>query len=61
LRSMPTDGGVEANSERVAQVLNGGDVTVFKSVGVGAQDVAISIAAVERAIERQIGTRITYF
>jgi ornithine cyclodeaminase/alanine dehydrogenase-like protein (mu-crystallin family) len=61
LRSMPARGVVEADSERVAQILSGGDVTVFKSVGVGAQDVAISIAAVEKAIEHQIGTRASYF
>jgi ornithine cyclodeaminase len=61
LRSMPAGGGVEADFERVAQLLNGRDVTVFKSVGVGAQDVAISIATVERAYENQIGTRISQF
>lgn len=61
LRSMPAGKGVEADSEKVAEVLNGRDVTMFKSVGVGAQDVAISIAAVVRAIERQIGTRVSYF
>jgi ornithine cyclodeaminase/alanine dehydrogenase-like protein (mu-crystallin family) len=61
LRSMPARGVVEADSERVAQILSGRDVTVFKSVGVGAQDVAISIAAVEKAIEHQIGTRVSYF
>jgi ornithine cyclodeaminase/alanine dehydrogenase-like protein (mu-crystallin family) len=61
LRSRPAGGGVEADSEKVAEVLNGRDVTVFKSVGVGAQDVAISIATVERAMEKQIGTRIYQF
>lgn len=61
LRSTPAGGGVERDSERVARVLSGRDVTVFKSVGVGAQDVAISIAAVERAVERRIGTRISNF
>jgi ornithine cyclodeaminase len=61
LRSSPAGGGVEADSDRIGQVLGGRDVTVFKSVGVGAQDVAISIAAVERAREHRIGTRISYF
>jgi ornithine cyclodeaminase/alanine dehydrogenase-like protein (mu-crystallin family) len=46
------------NAARVAEVLSGGDVTMFKSVGVGAQDVAIAIAVVERAVEMGIGTRI---
>jgi len=32
-------------------MLSGRDVTVFKSVGVGAQAVTTSIAAVERAVE----------
>jgi ornithine cyclodeaminase len=61
LRSVPAGRGVEADSERVAQVLSGRDVTVFKSVGVGAQDVAISIAVVEKAMEDQIGERISYY
>ncbi|KAF8495907.1 NAD-P-binding protein [Russula emetica] len=61
LRSKPVGGGVEADSDRVAEVLSGRDVTVFKSVGVGAQDVAISIATVERATEHRIGTRISQF
>jgi ornithine cyclodeaminase/alanine dehydrogenase-like protein (mu-crystallin family) len=60
LRSSPA-GGVEAELDRIGEVLSGRDVTVFKSVGVGAQDVAISIAAVEGAMEHQIGTRISYF
>lgn len=61
LRSIPAGGVVEADSERIGRVLSGRDVTVFKSVGVGAQDVAISIAVVERGIERGIGTRISEF
>ena len=62
LHSIPAGGGVEADSDRISEVLSGRDVTVFKSVGVGAQDVAISIATVERATEQhQIGTRIPYF
>jgi ornithine cyclodeaminase/alanine dehydrogenase-like protein (mu-crystallin family) len=61
LRSMPAGRGVEVDPDRVARILNDRDVTVFKSVGVGAQDVAISIATVERAMEHdRIGTRISY-
>jgi ornithine cyclodeaminase len=55
------DGGwtaAEVNRARVADVLSGRDVTMFKSVGVGAQDVAISMAVMERGIENGIGTRI---
>ncbi len=61
LRSTPTGDGVGADSEKIAEILRGRDVTVFKSVGVGAQDVAIAIAVVERAIEHRIGTRIYEF
>jgi len=61
LRAAPTQDGKWAavNAARVAEVLTGGDVTIFKSVGVGAQDVAISIAAVERAVDMGIGTGIS--
>jgi ornithine cyclodeaminase/alanine dehydrogenase-like protein (mu-crystallin family) len=61
LRSAHTQGGrwtTEVNAARVAEVLSGGDVTIFKSVGVGAQDVAISIAVMERAMDMGVGTRI---
>jgi ornithine cyclodeaminase/alanine dehydrogenase-like protein (mu-crystallin family) len=51
----------EVDAARVAEVLGAGDVTIFKSVGVGAQDVAISAAVVDRAIEMGIGTRIPQF
>ncbi|KAI9461397.1 NAD-P-binding protein [Russula earlei] len=52
---------VEIDAARIASVLDGGDVTIFKSVGVGAQDVAISVAVVTRAMEMGIGTRIPDF
>lgn len=32
-----------------------GDVTIFKSVGVGVQDVAVACAVVERAVKEKIG------
>jgi len=48
----------EVNTARVAEVLSGRDVTMFKSVGIGAQDVAISMAVMERAKENGIGTLI---
>jgi ornithine cyclodeaminase/alanine dehydrogenase-like protein (mu-crystallin family) len=35
-----------------------GPITLFKSVGVGLQDVAIACAVVARAEEMEIGTRI---
>lgn len=61
LRAAPTQDGKWAavNAARVAEVLTRGDVTIFKSVGVGAQDVAISIAVVERAVDMGIGTGIS--
>ncbi|KAG8785418.1 hypothetical protein FRC12_017604 [Ceratobasidium sp. 428] len=48
----------EMNKNRVKEV---GDVTVFKSVGVGAQDVAIAALMVELAErEERIGVRVPY-
>ena len=35
-----------------------GDVTIFKSVGVGVQDVAIACAVVDRAVREAIGRTI---
>ena len=46
------------NDEMVARLSNVGDVTIFKSVGVGAQDVAIAAAVVERAKEMGIGVTV---
>ncbi len=51
----------EVDAARVAEVVGAGDVTIFKSVGVGAQDVAISAAVVDCAIEMGIGTRVPQF
>jgi ornithine cyclodeaminase/alanine dehydrogenase-like protein (mu-crystallin family) len=53
-------GGVEGEVN-VARVKEAGDVTVFKSVGVGAQDVAIAALMVELA-ERdgKVGVRVPY-
>jgi ornithine cyclodeaminase/alanine dehydrogenase-like protein (mu-crystallin family) len=53
----------EPDAHRVAEVLEAGssstgDVTIFKSVGIGAQDVAITVATVERAMEMGIGTMV---
>ena len=39
----------------VQDIHSRGDVTIFKSVGVGVQDVAIACAVVKRAIEEGIG------
>ncbi len=61
LRSAPVQDGkwtAEVDAAKVAEVLSERDVTMFKSVGLGAQDVAISVAVVERAIEMGIGSRI---
>jgi ornithine cyclodeaminase/alanine dehydrogenase-like protein (mu-crystallin family) len=55
--------GWEPDAQRVAEVLSAGtgDVTIFKSVGIGAQDVAISVATVDRAREMGIGTVLLDF
>jgi ornithine cyclodeaminase/alanine dehydrogenase-like protein (mu-crystallin family) len=50
----------QVDTARVSELLTGSDVTIFKSVGLGGQDVAISVASVNRAIEMEIGTRIPF-
>lgn len=47
-----------ANESLVENVKASGDVTIFKSVGVGIQDVAIASAVVRKAEERGVGTRV---
>ena len=42
----------------IEAVRKAGDVTIFKSVGVGLQDVAIACAVVDRAIKEGIGRSI---
>jgi len=44
--------------EELRKVEGGKDVTIFKSVGVGAQDVMIAAAVLQKAEEREIGTVI---
>ncbi|KAI0631523.1 NAD-P-binding protein [Trametes polyzona] len=39
----------------IEEVQTSGDVTIFKSVGVGVQDVAVACAVVDRAIKEKIG------
>ncbi|KAF8260498.1 NAD-binding protein [Lactarius quietus] len=53
----------EPDTLKLAAVLatGSGDVTIFKSVGIGAQDVAIAVATVERAKEMGIGTTVPNF
>ncbi|EPQ53247.1 NAD P-binding protein [Gloeophyllum trabeum ATCC 11539] len=46
----------KAKQELVQEVRKTGDVTIFKSVGVGVQDVMITSAVVKRAEELNIGT-----
>ena len=55
--------GWQPDVQRVAEVWSAGngDVTIFKSVGIGAQDVAIAVATVERAMEMGIGTVVPGF
>ena len=47
-----------AREERIKEVRQAGDVTIFKSVGVGIQDVAIAVAVVQRAEQIGIGTTV---
>ena len=52
---------VNAEGEVLGNIVDGtrnGDVTIFKSVGVGIQDVAIAQAVLERAHESGIGVKI---
>jgi ornithine cyclodeaminase/alanine dehydrogenase-like protein (mu-crystallin family) len=58
-----TSWGWDPDAQRVAEVLSAGtgDVTIFKSVGIGEQDVAIAVATVERARELGIGTLVLDF
>ena len=42
----------------VQDVRQSGDITIFKSVGVGVQDVAIACAVVDRAIQDGIGKQV---
>ena len=45
-----------ARLDIVNEIRNAGDVTLFKSVGVGVQDVAIASAVAGRAEQENIGT-----
>ncbi|KAI0759231.1 NAD-P-binding protein [Trametes elegans] len=42
----------------IEEIQTAGDVSIFKSVGVGVQDVAIACAVVQRALEEKIGVVI---
>lgn len=50
-----TGGGIQ---EQINRIKRSGDISIFKSVGVGLQDVAIAYAIVERALARGIGIQI---
>jgi ornithine cyclodeaminase/alanine dehydrogenase-like protein (mu-crystallin family) len=55
--------GWEPDAQRIAEVLSAGngDITIFKSVGIGAQDVAIAVVTVDWAREMGIGTVVLDF
>ncbi|EJC97959.1 NAD-binding protein [Fomitiporia mediterranea MF3/22] len=38
-----------------------GDVTIFKSVGVGLQDTAVAVAVLNKAVEMGLGTEVTQY
>ena len=50
-----THSGWIPRSDVIEDIEDNGDVTIFKSVGVGVQDVVIACAVVRRAIEQGIG------
>lgn len=47
-----------ARTDVIRDVRSGGDITIFKSVGVGIQDVAIACAVVDRAMQEGVGRTI---
>jgi ornithine cyclodeaminase len=51
----PHAGGFKAVEERCSLVRKAGDVTIFKSVGIGIQDVAIASLVIKFAEETQVG------
>jgi ornithine cyclodeaminase/alanine dehydrogenase-like protein (mu-crystallin family) len=52
---------IVVDEKAVRAVREAGDLTVFKSVGVGVQDVAIADFVVRRAEEMELGTRVPNF
>lgn len=52
---------ISIDHERVDAFRNDGDITIFKSVGVGVQDVAIATFVVQRAEALGLGTRVGRF
>ncbi len=55
---------VEINGEgvpdRMMMMKSAGDVSIFKSVGIGLQDTAIAHLVVENAVANGVGTRVDY-
>ncbi|KZP23950.1 NAD(P)-binding protein, partial [Athelia psychrophila] len=58
LASVGDTGHLVVDEEKCAEVRRAGDVTIFKSVGVGVQDTAIAALVVDRAQGLGVGTRI---
>ena len=56
-----THSGWIPRSDVIEDIGDSGDVTIFKSVGIGLQDVAIAKVVVEKAIAMNVGTRIPSF
>ncbi|KLO06967.1 NAD-binding protein [Schizopora paradoxa] len=50
----------EGIAERVIETKSAGDVSIFKSVGIGLQDTAIAHLVVKNAIANNIGVRVDY-
>jgi ornithine cyclodeaminase/alanine dehydrogenase-like protein (mu-crystallin family) len=58
LASIDGNGKIVRNEEKYMSVKAAGDITIFKSVGVGLQDVAIANLVVNRAEQMGVGINI---
>ncbi|KAF7986876.1 hypothetical protein HWV62_12620 [Athelia sp. TMB] len=58
LASIGHGGKLAIEEDKCAEVRRAGDVTIFKSVGVGVQDIAIATLVVHQAQKLGVGTRI---
>jgi len=58
LARIDENGNILKDETKCASVMAGGDITIFKSVGVGLQDVAITNVIVNRAKQMGIGISI---
>lgn len=50
----------EGIDDRIIETKSAGDISIFKSVGIGLQDTAIAHLVVKNAIANNIGVRVDY-